>query len=702
MTISAADLADDLIDVVGQNAEAAKIKGYLDTGIPELNKMISGDYAKGLPQGRVVEVFGPSSSGKTFLATMAMRAVQELGGIAFFSDHERSFDPDFAETLGMSVDPTIFKHLKPETFEDSVDMMWRSAKMIRDKGFPMEIPCIWVFDSVAAMIPKSKLYDEKGNLREVGSYKMNDALALAKACSQSYPTLKMFAEDCNFHVLLLNQIRQKPGVMYGDPTCLHGSTKVPFVDGTSASMKEIVEKQIKKEVWSFNELSGELEPAPITGWHNNGDIENTGDWVHIEAKGLHCKNGRIGFTCTPDHLLLMSDSTWKDAGKVRVGDKLVTRRKTSLNGTFEDFLRAAMSGDAPSFAKQGRNVASIRLQDNNDPEYMRWKRDKLSKFMKFTKGVNTLKGKNYEFWQGSESTDVKLIHDELRNNRCPLQMLQKISPISLAVWIMDDAHWDGRRYQLSVKRFARSEDLSRISDQLFDAGFDFGVRRGEGRIDFTHESSMKIAEMIAPYVPECMSHKLPERFRGQYADFELEAIEYNVPEFVEIVEVRPLGEKARLYNRNRYDITVEKNHNYMVGSKDNGIIVHNCTPGGNAAEFYADLRLSLGKSNISEGTGKDKQIAGFEIKAKAVKSKIARPHQTATWQIRFNEEGGGVTIDQIATNVDYLIRLGKILQTGNRVEWEGKKLYPKQLIELLKKDPEGNNKLMALLIEENS
>ncbi|MDR8279891.1 recombinase RecA, partial [Acinetobacter baumannii] len=75
--------------------------------------------------------------------------------------------------------------------------------------------------------------------------------------------------------LYLNQQRTKIGVMFGDPTCLRAEVQVPFVDGTSATMKQIVDGKISKEVWSWNEVSGQLEPKRIIGWHNNGSIKGT-------------------------------------------------------------------------------------------------------------------------------------------------------------------------------------------------------------------------------------------------------------------------------------------------------------------------------------------------------------------------------------------------------------------------------------------
>lgn len=217
--------------LLGKNAAKQDTSIWLDTGIPELNKAISGSHDKGVPVGRVIEIFGPASSGKTFISTMLMKAVQDAGGIAGFSDHERSFKAEFAAQLGLNVDETqgnwVYK--RPQTFEESVDIAIAFCEYVRkEKLIPEDAPLIWVFDSVASMIPHAKLFDDKGNRREVGDYTMRDSLLLAKSCSQSYPMLAQFAEDNNMLVVLLNQIRLKPGVMYGDPTTTPGGNAAEF------------------------------------------------------------------------------------------------------------------------------------------------------------------------------------------------------------------------------------------------------------------------------------------------------------------------------------------------------------------------------------------------------------------------------------------------------------------------------------------
>lgn len=224
-------LAKALQGVIGKNAERVGIKNWMTTGIPELDAALSGKFEDGgIPGGRIIEIFGPASSGKTFLATMVMRAAQQMGGIAGFSDHERSFEPKLAESLGLNIneDDGQFVYKKPETFEESILLAMHFCEQVRkQKLIPDSAPLVWVFDSVASMVPYDKLYDDKGK-RRTDRINMKDKLALATATSQNYPQLAQFAEDYNMTVLLLNQVRMKPGVMYGDPTTTPGGQAAEF------------------------------------------------------------------------------------------------------------------------------------------------------------------------------------------------------------------------------------------------------------------------------------------------------------------------------------------------------------------------------------------------------------------------------------------------------------------------------------------
>lgn len=288
-------LAKALAGVIGENAVQIGIKNWMSTGIPELDAALSGMFENGgIPGGRMIEIYGPSSSGKTFLATMIMKAAQELGGIAGFSDHERSFEPGLAESLGLCVDPDVgnFVYKRPETFEDSIRLAMTFCEQVRKlKLIPADAPLVWVFDSVAAMVPYDKLYDDKGKRRQ-DRYNMKDKLALATATSQNYPQLAQFAEDYNMTVILLNQIRLKPGVMYGDPTTTPGGSAAEFyasirislgrkmiTNGETGDKKETLGQEITANVIK-NKVTRPFQKAK---WRVMYNMAGAGAYVDVVA-----------------------------------------------------------------------------------------------------------------------------------------------------------------------------------------------------------------------------------------------------------------------------------------------------------------------------------------------------------------------------------------------------------------------------------
>lgn len=226
---SAEDIAKALAGAIGDNDEESTVRQFLDTGFPPLNQVCSAKWDGGLPVGRIVEISGPPSSGKTAIATAAMAAAQKAGGIAGFMDHERSFSLRLAPMLGLDVTPGRFVFKKPRTFEQSITMCVKAADHIRSKRLiPDDAPIAWVFDSLASMVPQSVLFDQKGNEREASERNMNDNTALARATSAHMPAFAQHVEELNICAIFLNQIRTKIGVMYGDPRTTPGGDAPKF------------------------------------------------------------------------------------------------------------------------------------------------------------------------------------------------------------------------------------------------------------------------------------------------------------------------------------------------------------------------------------------------------------------------------------------------------------------------------------------
>tara|TARA_B100002049_G_scaffold236889_1_gene225059 strand:+ start:1072 stop:2094 length:1023 start_codon:yes stop_codon:yes gene_type:complete len=226
--MSVKDLAAELEAAIGINDPRQEVRMFLSTGYPKLDYEISGHYhGGGFPLGRIVEMFGPPSSGKTAIATCAMATAQRNGGVAAFFDHERSFDVGQGVALGLNVDPGQWVYKAPKTFEESIATAMNMAKVIREKSLiDPDAPIVCVFDSLASMVPQSKFnnIEDKG----VAALNMSDNTALARATSASFPALAQWCEQYEMLALFLNQARTKIGVMFGDPTTTPGGNAPEF------------------------------------------------------------------------------------------------------------------------------------------------------------------------------------------------------------------------------------------------------------------------------------------------------------------------------------------------------------------------------------------------------------------------------------------------------------------------------------------
>jgi protein RecA len=243
------DLDSLISETIGANDKRQEVKVWLDTGYPPLNKAISGDYTKGLPCGRIVEIFGPSSCGKTAIATKALISAQQADGLAILMDHEHSFDLTHAIDLGL--DPSkrwVYKH--PETFEQSIDWAVKLARAVREKkAINPDAPIVVVFDSLASMVPHSKMYDKNGQVKSSEDYSMHDNMALAKATSSAFPALAQMANKYNMLLLFINQVRVKPGVSYGDPNTTPGGAAPEYYSTVRVALtREMIRDKATKEL----------------------------------------------------------------------------------------------------------------------------------------------------------------------------------------------------------------------------------------------------------------------------------------------------------------------------------------------------------------------------------------------------------------------------------------------------------------------
>jgi len=174
----------------------------------------------GLPRGRVVEIYGPESSGKTTLALQAVAQMQKLGGTAAFVDAEHALDPTYAEKLGVNVDDLLVS--QPDTGEQALEI---TDMLVRSNAVD-----VVVVDSVAALTPKAEIEGEMGD-SHVGLQ--------ARLMSQALRKLTGNIKRSNCLVIFINQIRLKIGVMFGSPETTTGGNALKFYASVRLDIRRI-------------------------------------------------------------------------------------------------------------------------------------------------------------------------------------------------------------------------------------------------------------------------------------------------------------------------------------------------------------------------------------------------------------------------------------------------------------------------------
>ncbi|MDO4433676.1 MAG: recombinase RecA [Alysiella sp.] len=262
----------------------------------------------GLPRGRIVEIFGPESSGKTTLCLETIAQCQKNGGVCAFIDAENAFDPIYARALGVKVEELLVS--QPDTGEQALEIC---DTLVRSGGVDMV-----VVDSVAALVPKAEIEGDMGD-SHVGLQ--------ARLMSQALRKLAGHIKKTNTLVVFINQLRMKIGVMFGNPETttggnalkfyasvridIRGTTQIKAKEGEEPIGKETKVKVIKNKVAppfrsaGFDILYGEgisWEGEVIDIGSDLGIIKKSGAWFSYEGNkiGQGKENVRIWLKENPE------------------------------------------------------------------------------------------------------------------------------------------------------------------------------------------------------------------------------------------------------------------------------------------------------------------------------------------------------------------------------------------------------------------
>ncbi|HVF61815.1 MAG TPA: recombinase RecA [Thermoanaerobaculia bacterium] len=286
------------------------------------------DYAIGIggfPRGRVVEIYGPESSGKTTLALSVVGQAQRKGGIAAFIDAEHALDAEYAKKLGVDIDNMLVS--QPDSGEQALEI---AEMLVRSNSVD-----VVVIDSVAALVPKAELEGEMGD-SHVGLQ--------ARLMSQALRKLTAIVAKSQTCLVFINQIREKIGVMFGNPETTTGGRALKFYSSLRIDIRRIAALKDGEEVTGArarvkvvkNKLAAPFRQAEFDIDYGEG-ISRPGELVDLGV----------------EHKLVVKSGAWYSYGDVRIGQgrensKQFLRDNPDLADELEARLREKMGMPAAS------------------------------------------------------------------------------------------------------------------------------------------------------------------------------------------------------------------------------------------------------------------------------------------------------------------------------------------------------------------
>jgi recombination protein RecA len=280
----------------------------------------------GIPRGRVVEIYGPESSGKTTLTLHVIAEAQKSGGVAAFIDVEHALDPAYARSLGVDLDNLLIS--QPDTGEQALDI---AEMLVRSNAVD-----VVVVDSVAALVPKAEIEGDMGD-SHVGLQ--------ARLMSQALRKLTSAISKSRTTMIFINQIREKIGVMFGNPETTSGGRALKFYASVRMDIRKL--EQIKSGTDPIgsrtrvkvvkNKVAPPFQVAEFDIMYGKG-ISRTGDLIDLGLK----------------HEIIGKSGSWYTYGDTRIGQgrenaKTYLEEHPEMADEVEEKIRALLvrQGGAP-------------------------------------------------------------------------------------------------------------------------------------------------------------------------------------------------------------------------------------------------------------------------------------------------------------------------------------------------------------------
>ncbi len=608
----------------------------------------------GLPRGRIIEVYGPESSGKTTVALHAVANAQKAGGIAAFIDAEHALDPEYAQRLGVDTEALLVS--QPDTGEQALEI---TDMLIRSGAID-----VIVIDSVAALVPKAEIEGEMGD-SHVGLQ--------ARLMSQALRKITGALSQTKTSAIFINQLREKVGVMFG---CMSYSTRVTLADGTQEKIGKIVNQRMDVEVLSYDAATDSMVPRRIVNWFDNGDADRFLQFT-VAKSG---KNGRAQFAATENHLI-RTPGGWRQAGELIPGDRVLVAEKKLLSDQQLQVILGALMGDgslAPN--RGGRNGIRFRMGHGaKQAAYLDWKVSLLGNLGH----ASTENAKGAVFADFTPLPELAELHDTVYfgdgKKHLTWEYLKSLTPLALAIWYMDDGCFTVRSKGVQARTAGGTDRIEICVEAMSPGSRDRLVQylrdthkldvklmsRGARQISvlqFTTEASERFQKIVASCVHPSMDYKLLPRFRGK---FEVAAQFAPTGEHLVAAPILDVHVKPPTRSMKRFDIEVEGLHNYFV----DGVMVHNSpetTTGGKALKFYASVRLDVRRiETLKDGT----EAVGNRTRVKVVKNKMAPPFKNAEFDILY-----GFGISREGGLIDLGVEQGIVRKAGAWYTYEGDQL----------------------------